>query len=155
MQKDLSDLIYEAPVVSGSNFVNTHGQTELMTTILIAVPKAKIQQFGGFYMTCLIDQKEKDYESWKKRKMTEIVSGDEIAKFRETQRNELLKKGGFSEDNPPEDSHAIDQEAETFVDKKIKEMFNDEDKKHKEQMQQPGAIPFSAKFLDKTDNDGT
>lgn len=42
MQKDLSDLIYEAPVVSGSNFVNTHGQTELMTTILIAVPKAKI-----------------------------------------------------------------------------------------------------------------
>jgi hypothetical protein len=76
MQKDLSDLVYEQKL-SKDLFVNTHGST-IMTTILIVVPKPKLNQFEGIYMTALKNQRAKDYEQWKKRTLMSIQQSDEI-----------------------------------------------------------------------------
>lgn len=45
--KDLGDLIYEENI-SDKLFVNVHG-SELMTTALIVVPKAKLELFKNTY----------------------------------------------------------------------------------------------------------
>ena len=101
MGKDLADVVYEQPAISGSNFVNTHG-SELMTTILFGVPKAKVQVFKENYFTALISQKEKDYESWKKRTYQGIIASDEIKNFRDKTRNDMLgNDGNKAEDDVP------------------------------------------------------
>jgi hypothetical protein len=45
--KDLGDIIYEENI-SDKLFVNVHG-SDLMTTVLIVVPKAKVESFKSNY----------------------------------------------------------------------------------------------------------
>lgn len=72
MVKDLGDIVYEKAI--GQNmFVNTHG-SELMTTVLVVVPKKKVPQFQKEYLTLLRDFNKSDLENWKKRTKQMILS---------------------------------------------------------------------------------
>ena len=52
LKKDLGDIVYEKKI-SKNMFVNTYG-SEIMTTILIVVPKKKIEQFKQMYQSVLL-----------------------------------------------------------------------------------------------------
>jgi len=64
MTKDLADVVYDEPPVKKDVFVNVHG-CDYLTTILVVVPKPKLNQYSDFYMTALLNQKKKDYEARK------------------------------------------------------------------------------------------
>lgn len=49
---------------------------------------------------------------------------------------------------------SIEKAVSEHGNKRVKELMAEEEKKHKVDMQQPGAVPFSAKYLEKHDNDG-
>jgi len=62
MQKDLGDIVYEKKITKNM-FVNTHG-SDILTTILVVVPKKKIELFKSSYMSVLLNYYENDFESW-------------------------------------------------------------------------------------------
>jgi len=62
MVKDLGDIVYEKNLNSGV-FVNTHG-SDKMTTVLVVVPKKKVDQFKTNYLSLLIDFNKNDFENW-------------------------------------------------------------------------------------------
>ena len=157
MQKDLSDLVYEQKL-NKSLFVNTHGST-IMTTILIVVPKAKLNAIEGFYMTALKDQREKDYESWQKRTLMSIVGSEEIRDYMQEHREKLhdqVDKKDKGEDGLANQAtfKSIEEAVSEYGNKRVQQMMAGEEKKHKVEMQQPGAVPMSAKYLEKHDADG-
>jgi len=53
-------------------FINTHYAETGMTTILIVIPKKKVQEFKDKYQTLLLDFNSTDKEMWEKRKLAEI-----------------------------------------------------------------------------------
>ena len=65
LQKDLGDLVYEQKMQK-ANFVNTHG-SDLMVTVLVVVPKKKVEQFKGCYWNILLDHYKNDFTNWEKR----------------------------------------------------------------------------------------
>jgi hypothetical protein len=65
LQKDLGDLVYEQKMAK-TCFVNTHG-SDLMTTVLVVVPKKKVDQFKGCYWNILLDHYKNDFTNWEKR----------------------------------------------------------------------------------------
>jgi hypothetical protein len=65
LQKDLGDIVYEKKIQK-SLFVNTYG-SEIMTTVLVAVPKAKVEQFKTGYLGYLVELRRNEFEGWKKR----------------------------------------------------------------------------------------
>lgn len=62
MVKDLGDIIYEKNIAQNL-FVNTYG-SEKMTTVLVVVPKKKIEQFKKDYIELLINFNKGDFEGW-------------------------------------------------------------------------------------------
>jgi len=44
-------------------FVNTYG-SDIMTTVLVVVPKKKVDQFKGTYLSLLINFNNSDFENW-------------------------------------------------------------------------------------------
>lgn len=67
----------------------------------------------------------------------------------------MLGKNGINGEEVPEDElQSIEMKVEDKVNDFIEESMKREDDKYKMQMNQPGAIPNSAKYLDKSDPDG-
>lgn len=64
-QKDLADLVYEKGI-SPTHFVNTY-KSELMTTVLVVVPKKKVDAFRASYFTLLLDHNSADQAKWEAR----------------------------------------------------------------------------------------
>lgn len=72
LQKDLGDVIYEKKI--GKNlFVNTYG-SEVMSSVLVAIPKNKVQAFKEGYLGFLINVRSVEYENFKKRAMAQMNS---------------------------------------------------------------------------------
>jgi hypothetical protein len=70
LQKDLGDVIYESQI-SKALFVNTYG-SEILTTVLVAVNKTKVEKFRSEYLSFLLKFYETDFDNWKKRTLAQI-----------------------------------------------------------------------------------
>ena len=71
MQTDLEVLVYENKI-SSNYFINTHYPETQMTTILVVLPKKKIEEFNDIYQNLLLAHNKADKEMWVKRKTAEI-----------------------------------------------------------------------------------
>ena len=77
-------MIYENKL-SKNFFVNVHG-SELMTTVLVAVNKKKIELFKEQYMSFLMVHRQNDFENWAKRQKAQINVAINAAKDKDLQR---------------------------------------------------------------------
>ena len=89
LQKDLGDLVYEQKMAK-TCFVNTHG-SDLMTTVLVVVPKKKVEQFKGCYWNILLDHYQNDYANWEKR-TRDVLKQHELAEKQEQKEGEEDEK---------------------------------------------------------------
>jgi len=72
LTKDLAAVIYENNV-NGKLFVNSHG-SELMTSLLVVVPKKMVDKFKEMYVDILVNHKAADYDNWGKRTLANITA---------------------------------------------------------------------------------
>mmetsp|Transcript_3322 Transcript_3322/g.5515 ORF Transcript_3322/g.5515 Transcript_3322/m.5515 type:complete len:326 (-) Transcript_3322:130-1107(-) len=122
LQKDLGDVIYEQKI-GRQFFVNSHG-SELMTTVLVAVNKKKVEHFQQNYLTILLNHYSNDFENWKKRTRDQIQSQAQLAEDKDHQQQ------------------IIDQE------------FKKQEEEYLKMSTQPGVVPASDKYLGVEDPDG-
>lgn len=77
--RDLGDAVYEKITDIGKEkFLQSHSPneanySELMTTVLIVVPKKREVQFKNEYVYYLINHNKNDFANWKKRKEMELT----------------------------------------------------------------------------------
>ena len=71
LQTDLEVLVYEKKI-NQTFFVNFHYPETKMTTILLVVPKKKVNEFQDTYENLLLNHNAADKEMWEKRKKAEI-----------------------------------------------------------------------------------
>lgn len=106
-------------------------------------------------MTALINHNKKDFESWRKRALNTITNSEEIKELREKKKMELetgvsIQRETFLSDDEKE----IEIKLQAFLDAKIREIMYEQEERYQLKMNQPGAVPMSAKYLNKSDNDG-
>jgi hypothetical protein len=98
--------------------------SKIMTTILVVVPKKHIERFKETYPTVYLSHNKADYENWCRRTLANIQHQNQNIED-EAQRKEIVDS---------EYQHA----------KKL----------HDKEIELPGVIPSSDKYLDKEDPDG-
>ena len=98
--------------------------SELMTTLLVVVHKKKIDSFRQLYPELLIQFNQTDFENWKKRTRAHVAA---------------------------QNQNIEDEEQRMAI---IEEEFSYQLKIHEKQMDQPGVVPMSDKYLDNEDAEG-
>ena len=68
-----------------------------MTTILVAVPRVKVEQFKTGYLGYLIELRRNEYESWKKRAEAMMQAAIHAAQDKEMQRE--ISEKEFNDQN--------------------------------------------------------
>ena len=132
LQKDTGDLVYEQKMPKQS-FVNTHG-SDLMTTVLVVVPKKKVEQFKGCYWNILLAHYANDFANWEKRT------------------REVIRQHQHAEKQEHKD--AEEDEQKESVEDIIEREFDAQAAAHRKLIELPGAVPFSEKFLGYDDPEG-
>lgn len=124
LQKDLGDLVHENQIKK-ELFVNTHG-SEILTSVLVVVPKKRIEQFRSSYFLLLKEHYDNEFSNLEKR---------------------IYQQAKAIAQEKAENDEALQSEI-------IEKEFNAQMQEIKASRDQYGVVPMSEKFLNLEDNDG-